>query len=104
MRNTATLSDGSILTVRTERTVAGYQYRVRDSREFVGETVFVLVGSTLCLALPDASSLIPIDHERYGYADTAEAGARQALRFCVDSAEDTIAYANREGISVCLCY
>ena len=95
------LSDGTTITIKTDRTIAGTYYYETPSRHRKGATFMRLERSMYLLT---DGHIIPISHPDYAYAPDDKAGAAKALAFCVDSAEACITHAEEEGIPVDWCY
>ncbi len=99
---TRTLSDGTTMRVRTERTIAGTVYREIHSRKRPSYGSLMRLDGHMFLILEE--QLVPVSHPEYAYADSDTAGAALALSFFADSAESCIAHAAAEGIPVDDCY
>jgi len=94
---THTLTDGTTIKVRTERTIAGTVYTELPSRKRAGSQLMRL-GDHMFLVM--RTQLVPIRHPAYEYAGTDKAGADLALAFFVESAESCIAESLAQGYPI----
>ena len=93
-----TLTDGTTIKVRTQRTIAGQAiYTELPSRKRSGSQLMRL-GDHMFLV--GRRHLVSISHPKHEYASTDKAGAELALAFFVDSAEACIAESLREGYPI----
>lgn len=99
---TATLSNGDVITVKTERSIAGTYYREQVDRGRTTGTLMRLDGPMFYV--PADGALIKIRNDKFAWAETDEKGAELALAFFVEGAESCIAEAEKEGIALEDCY
>ena len=92
-----TLTDGTTIKVRAERTIAGTYYTELPSRNRPGSQLMRLDDHMFLIT---RRNIVPIRHPSYEYAYTDKAGAELAMAFFVDSAESCIAESMREGYPI----
>jgi len=96
-KNVHRLSDGTTVSIKTTRTIAGTYFTEVPSRKRKGAT-FMLLDHHMFLIFGE--NIVPITNDRYAYAEDDKDGAFKALTFCIDSAEGTIAEAAKDGMPV----
>jgi len=97
LKNAHRLSDGTTISIKTTRTIAGTYFTEVPSRKRSGAT-FMLLDHHMFLIFGE--SIVPITNDRYTYAAGIKDGAAKALDFCVVGAESTIAEAAEDGLPV----
>jgi hypothetical protein len=94
-----TLSDGTTISVRTQRTIAGTFFHEVPSRKRKASSLYLLDTQMFALFGP-RQDMIPVRHPDYSYAKDDKEGARVALAMFVDGAEACIREAEKEGLPV----
>jgi hypothetical protein len=98
-----TLSDGTTVRVKVQRTIAGTYFHEVPSRKRKANSMMRLGTSMFAICGP-RQDLVPVSNSKYDYAGSDDDGARKALAFFVECAEGCIKEAEKEGIPVEQCY